>query len=162
MKQTIGNKKLGNIAGLLVVIGLVALLILVNFASSLFLAPLIGYNPAALVFWIIGGIIAFIVLRVFISRIQYEMDEDVLVISRIYGKKARPIENIFLRQLVFVGTPEEAEKRNPKLAKVKALHSRCKLPVTAVVYKTSTRPRMALLQLNDEMKAALMEQLKGK
>lgn len=162
MKQTNGNKKLGNFAGLLVVIGLVVLLILLNFASSLWLAPLVGYNYAALVFWIIGGIIAFIVLRVFISRIQYELSDDMLIISRIYGKKARPIETIFLRQLVFVGSKEEAEKRNPKLAKVKALHSRCKLPVTAVVYKTSTHPRMALLQLNDEMKAALMEQMKAK
>lgn len=160
MNQTNGHKKMGNIAGLLLVIGLVVLLILMNFASTLWLAPVIGYNPAALVFWIIGGVIAFIVLRYFIARIVYEVREDVLIISRFYGKKERLIENIYLRQLLFVGSREEAEKRYPKAIRVKATHPACRLPVTAVVYNTSDKRRMALLQLNDEMKAALMERVK--
>ena len=169
MKQSIGHKKLNPLQGILLIVALMAILFLANYlAIDLFGAWFSRYSERAgalaglISFWVIGGFIALQVLRVYVARICYNMNDDLLRMSRFYGKRERHIEDVYLNQLLFVGTIEDAQKRYGKLRCVKALHRSCKLPRTALVYKNSEGTRMALIQCDDAMKSALMQQVKKK
>ena len=162
MKQVVERKKLGVIHGILLIVGLVAVLIVLNFLCMYYLSALLGYQPASLVFWFFGALIAWQMLRVFVMKYEYEMNADVLRLNRSYGKRPRHIEDIYLNRLLFVGSVEDAKQRYPKARKVTAIHGSVDLPVTAVVYKTSDDTHMALIQANDELKVRLMERMKQK
>jgi len=162
MKQIVAHKKIGALQGVLLVLGLVAVLLALNFACSALLSRLIGYNAASLLFWILGALVAWQVLRVFIAKFVYEMDEDVLRISRKYGRKERFIEDIYLSRLLFDGSPEEAKKRYSEARRVNAVHPGVKDNVTAVAYQTSSGIRIALTQVNGEFKEKLVSRMKGR
>ena len=162
MKQVVEHKKIGAIQGILLIVGLVAILIVLNFLCGNYLSALIGYQPASLAFWVFGALIAMQMLRVYVVKYEYEMNADVLRLNRSYGKRPRHIEDIYLNRLLFVGDPEEAKQRHPKARKVSAMHGNVDLPVTAVVYRTADDTHMALIQANDELKARLMERAKKK
>lgn len=161
MKQIVAHKKLSALQGVALIIALIAALLALNFAFSL-IAPYTGANAASLLFWLAGGAIAFFMMRVYVAAYSYELGADVLRICRKYGRRERLIEDIYLVKLVFVGTPEEAEKRNPGAKKLRAVHKSESLPQTAVVYSTTGGMRIAYLQLNEELRAKLVQRIKNK
>ena len=162
MKQTVYNKKLSNTQGFFVVLALVVLLVAANYLVIDVLAKFLGYTAASIGFWVMGIALGLWVFRTYIEAFEYELSDDVLRICRAYGKRTRLVEDIYLSCLIFVGDAAEAEKRNPKLTRIHAFHKGCKLPLTAVVYENSSGKRMALVQLNDEMLAALKAKMKAK
>lgn len=157
MKQIVERKRLGPVRGALLILGLVAVLVILNFLCGAFLARWIGYNPASLVFWILGGCIALWMLHAYVVKYVYEMDADVLRLSRSYGKRPRHIADIYLRQIRFVGDPEAAKKRFPRAKKLSATRGGVDIPVLAVVYRTADGEGLALLQANAELQAKLEE-----
>ena len=162
MKQVVERKKLGAARGILLIVGLVAVLLVLNYLCLYHLSALMGYQPASLVFWLVGALIAWQMLRVYVMKYEYVLTEDVLRLNRSYGKRPRHIEDIYLNRMLFVGAPEEAKSRYPKAKKVTAMHAGMDLPVTAVVYRTADDTHMALLQPNEELRAKLMARAKGK
>ena len=162
MKQIVGHRKIGPVRGILLILGLIVALMAVNYVCLYYLSPLIGYQPASLVFWIIGALIAMQMLRIFVMKFEYELNADLLRLNRKYGKRPRHIEDIYLNRLLFVGEADEAKKRYPKAKKVTAMHASADLPVTAVVYRTADDIHVAHLQLNDEMKRRLLERARMK
>lgn len=160
MKQVVGHKKLNGLAGFGLILGLVAALILINYLVIDFLAARVGATAASIGFWVIGGLLAWLVLRVYIVTYSYETGAGVLRLCRHYGKRERFIEDIYLNQIRFVGTPEAAKEKYPKARIVSAVHGSAKLPVTAVVYQTADGLRVAKIQANDELKKLLIEQVK--
>ena len=169
MKQSIGHKKLNPLQGVLLIVGLFAALILLNYAAIDFvgqwfsrISERAGAIAGLVTFWGLGGGVAFQVLRVYVARVSYAMTEDLLRMSRFYGKRERHIEDVYLNQLLFVGAPEEARKRYGKLRCTRATHPSCKLARTALVYKNSAGTRMALIQADDALKAALTQRVKKK
>ena len=162
MKQIVAHKKLSALQGVLIVLGLVVLLLLINYVAIEFLVRLLGYSAATFGFWILGGLVAWQVLRVYIVSFIYDMDEDVLRLSRSYGKRERYIEDIYLNRLLYVGSFEEAKKRYPQAKRVSAVHAGAKDSVTAVVYQTSSDIRIARIQANSELRAMLVARMKGK
>ena len=169
MKQSIGHKKLNPLQGILLIVCLMAILFLVNYlAIDLFgawfsrISESAGGLAGLIAFWVIGGFIALQVLRVYVARISYKLTEDLLRMSRFYGKRERHIEDVYLSQLLFVGAPEDAQKRFGKLSCIKATHPSCKLGRTALVYKNSSGTRMALIQADEALKTALTQRVKRK
>lgn len=162
MKQTVAHKKLSTLHGLALVAGLVIVLVLLNYLVLGVLATFIGNSASSIAFWLFGCLIAWVVLRVYVVKYSYELGEDVLQLTRSYGKRERFIENIYLRQLVFMGTPEEARKRWPNAKLVKAVRGGAEDPVIALAYKTSDGHRIALIQANDALKAELALRMKEK
>lgn len=161
MKQIVGHKRLNTISGLALIFGMVAALIMINYFVIDQIAARVGATAASIGFWVIGGLLAWLVLRVFIVTYSYEIGGGVLRLCRHYGKRERFIEDIYLNRIEFVGTPEEAKERFPNAKTVSAVHGSEKLPVTAVVYKTADGLRIARLQANDELKRMLVEQVKA-
>ena len=162
MKQIVAHKKLGTLHGLLLVAGLLIVLILMNYLVLGLLATYIGNGASSLAFWVLGGLIAWAVLRIYVVKYFYLLDDEVLQVNRAYGKRERHIDNVYLHQLVFVGPPEEARKRYPNAVRVHALHAKGEHLTVAVVHRASQGHRILLIQPNDEIKAALTAKVKGK
>lgn len=162
MKQIVAHKKLSALQGVLLVLGLVIALILLNYVALGLLATRIGNNASSIAFWIFGCLIVWALLQIYVVKYSYELGDDVLQIIRSYGKREPFVENIYLRQLLFMGAPEEARKRWPNAKRIKAVRRGAQDPVIALVYKTSEGNRIALLQANDEIKAALAAEMKKK
>lgn len=162
MKQTVYNRKLSDLQGFFVVLGLVIALVALNYLVIDVLAKYLGYTAASIGFWVIGVLLGLWVFREFIEAYQYELGDDVLRLSRAYGKRTRLIEDIYLSRLIFVGTVADALAKNPQVRQVKAFHKKCKIPLTAVVYDSAYGKRMALVQLNDELLAQLQKKIKEK
>lgn len=162
MKQIVEHKKIGTLHGILLVLGLIIALILLNYLVLGFLATYIGNGASSLAFWVLGGLIAWSVLRVYVVKYSYELGDGVLRINRAYGKRERHMDDVYLSNLVFLGTPEDAKKRFPNAARVKAVHTKGEYPVVAIAYRTSDGHRIALIQANDELKSALRARIKAK
>lgn len=161
MKQIVAHKKLGALQGLLLVVGLVLLLVFVNYVAVDLLAKLLGYTASAVIFWVLGGLLAWQVLRIYVVSLVYELGSDVLRLSRKYGKRERCIDDIYLSRIIYVGEPAQAKKRYPNAVKVNAVHAGCKDPAIAVVYQNSGNTRVALLQANDELKDSLTRRVRA-
>ena len=162
MKQIVAHKKVGALHGLLLVVILMVVLVLMNYLVLGYLSTYIGNGASSLAFWVLGGLIAWIVLRIYVVKYSYELGDEVLRLNRSYGKRERHIEDIYLRQMVFLGDPAEAKKRWPNARKVKAVHARGEDAVIALVYRASDGHRMALIQANAELKQRLTARMKKK
>lgn len=159
-QQKVYNRKLSDFQGFLVVMGLVIVLIALNYLVIDVLARFLSYTAASIGFWVVGILVGLWVFHEFIEAYQYEMDEDILRLNRAYGKRTRHIEDIYLSRLIFIGDPAEAAAKNPQARRVNAFHKKCKIPKTAVVYDSSSGKRMAILNLNDELLTELKKKLK--
>ena len=162
MKQIVAHKKLSPLHGFLLVLGSLAVLLVMNNLVQGLLTRAVGFTAANLIFWRIGALMALWVLRVYVVKYIYELTPDLLRLIRAYGKRARHIEDVYLSQLVFVGSPEEAKRRWPEAKRVRAVHARGDEAVTAVVYRTAGGMRTALIQANPALKAKLVERLREK
>jgi len=162
MKQIVAHKKIGTLHGILLVAGLFVVLVLLNYLVLGFLATYIGNGASSIAFWVLGGLIAWGVLRIYIVRYSYELGEEVLRLTRAYGKRERLIDDIYLNNLLFLGKPEDAVKRFPNAKRVKAVHAKGEYPVVALAYRASDGQYIALVQANDELKAALRARMKAK
>lgn len=157
LKQTVGHKKVTPALGLALIAGLLLILVLLNYVVLDYVAALLGNTAAAICFWVVGGLIALWMLRTFVVVYTYELGDNVLRLCRKYGKRERFIEDIYLTRITFVGTSEEAKRRNPKAAVVKAIHSAVKTEPTAVVFDTSENTKIAVLQADTALRAKLVE-----
>lgn len=155
MKQIVAHKKLSTLAGIGLVVGLVVVLILLNYLVIDVLAVRVGATAATIGFWVIGGALALLLLRVFVVRYNYETGAGVLRLTRSYGKRERFIEDIYTNRILFIGTPAEAAKKYPHARTVKALRPSDRLPVTAIAYKDSKGISIAHIQANE----ALLEEI---
>lgn len=162
MKQVVGHKPLSAAQCAILVLALALVLVLLNYLVLDVLAALVGYSAACVGFWALGGLIALWVLRVYVVKFSYELGQDVLQLNRSYGKRKRHIEDVYLSQLVFVGEPAAAKKKYPDARRVRAIHARGTDPVLAVAYKSAQGVRVALIQANEELRARLIERLRGK
>lgn len=162
MKQIVEHKKLSALHGILLVLGLLLVLIFMNYVVLGFLATHLGNAASSLAFWALGVLIAWAVLRIYIVKYSYELGEDVLRLCRSYGKRERFIDDVYLNQLLFVGEPEEAKRRWPNARKVKATHVKGENAVVALAYQASDGKRIALIQPNDALLKALRDAVKRK
>lgn len=162
MKQIVAHKKLNVLQGLLLVLGLMLALIVLNYVVLGLLATRFGNAASSLAFWVLGGLMAWAVLRVYVVQYSYELGEEVLRLNRAYGKRERHVDDIYLNQLLFVGEPEEAKRRWPNAKKVKATHVKGENAIVALVYQASDGKRLALMQPNDELLTALRACMKKK
>ena len=161
MKQIVAHKKIHPVMGVLIILLLIAFLLVLNYLLG-FLVPFVGRTVSEIFFWLVGALIAWWFLRTYVVKISYEMTEDVLRLCRMYGKRERFIADIYLNRLLYVGTLEEAKKKNPTAKIVRALQATSKIPVTAVAYKTSSDTCIALIQADEQLKARLLQRIQKK
>ena len=160
MQQRIQNKQPSALQGLLLVIGIVALFAALSFVCSVVQAYL-NQTLGSVLFWAAGAAVAYAVLREIVMGYQYTYNGMVLRIERIYGSRARFVEDIAVRRLRGMGTLEELKAKFPGAKVVRATRRQCSLPEVAVAYEDGGNVRIALIQPNDEMREVLLRHLKG-
>ena len=159
MQQTVKGREIGTLRGILLVIAILAALLVLSFICSVlnvYVSNLVG----TVVFWAAGAALAYLVMRNVIMSYLYTYNGMVMRIERCYGKKPRFIEDVSVRHLNGIGTPEEMKKRFPHAAVVRATIRRCDIPHLAVAYTNAEGQRIAVIQPDEAMREKLYANLK--
>lgn len=159
MKVThlVGQNEVSGKTGLIVVAAsLVALYLdsmLATLLSKLGLAPLF----TSLIFWGLGGLVAVLVFNRFVIRYLYTVDGVKVTIERIYQKKPRPMVEFMKRDILFVGSYEEAVKKHGKTRIHRAVRKTNSNAPVCVVFKRGGEKQMLIFQPNEEILKNLKE-----
>lgn len=158
-QQTVKGRKIGNLMGVLMVVGILAALLALSFICSVlnaYVSELVG----TIVFWVCGATLAYLVMRYVVMGYQYTYNGMVMRIERCYGRKPRFIEDVSVRHLNGIGTLEEMKKKYPYGTVVRATVRRCDIPELAVAYTNAEGQRIAVIQPDEEMRKKLYADLK--
>lgn len=161
MQQKVSNPKLNWWQGILLIVGIVALLMVFQFAAaavSLMIGGVNSYTVASFAFWIFGGIIALAILRRFIMAYQYTLEGINLRIDRIYsGLRPRNALTVITRSIAAIGTPEEIEGKYPGSHPSVYTRKGAGLDVTALAYQADGKIKVIHFQPD----AAMLEKLRA-
>lgn len=157
--QLIGHNEVGSKTGIIIVIASLAALyldsMLAQLLSSIGLAPLF----TSILFWGIGGTVAVIVYYNFVIRYLYTVDGVKLTVERVYHKKPRPMIELMKRDILFIGSAEDAVKKHGKVKTHKAVRKTNPNKPVAVVYKRAGEKQMLIFQPNEEVLKAIEEKV---
>lgn len=153
--QTVGKNGLKSWQGLLVVLTVLISIYALNALFTFFTVLGLDYLIGSILFWGLGvGIAVFLFYR-FAIVYQYDIGEVKLILSRVYIKNPRVMEEILTREIVFLGSPEEAKKRYPEASVRRALTHRAADPVQALVYVRGKTAKTILFEPNAEIREAI-------
>lgn len=151
-----GKNRLKPGYGVLLILAMVATVFLMNLLLGGFMALGLPFLYASILFWVFCVGLLGLVYR-------YDIDGVKLIISRIYLRNPRFYEQVLLREIVFVGTPEEARRRNPDASEKRAYARRDKNgPLTAVTIRRDGASKTLLLRLDDESATFLKNAVKNR
>lgn len=157
VKQQIGKEGLSSVLGLAVIVVSLIILLAASFffryLSSLGVAPLITSTG----FWLVGGIVAAYVFHRYVISYVYTLDGVKLIVERVFSRKPRFMQQILLREIVFIGPLETAKEKYRIEAKQKAVRKQEKIEENAIVYKRDGEMRALIIQPNAELLEALKE-----
>ena len=160
-RQQVKNPQLSVWAGIGAVLMLVAALILDNMLANL-LVKYIGGTFAKILFWVLGGVVAFAALRRYVLTYEYEMANGMLYLNYRYGKYIRAVDTFALRTVIAFGTPEEITAKYKDAHVHYAVLKRAAIPQAAVAYKYEGKTEICVFQPDDEIREALLNALKKK
>lgn len=158
--QTVGKGGVKGLSGFLIIIAAVAAIYALNFVLSVLTRLGLNFLIGSLLFWGLGiGLALFLFYR-FALLYQYELSDAKFVISRVYIHNPRPMLEIYPREIVFLGPPEEARRRYPNASTQRAITRRAPDPVTALVYVRDKAPHLVLIEPDQDIKTALLAVVK--
>ena len=160
MVQEVRGKSLSGAPGMLLVAGVVAFLWLASRALSR-LQRYIGYLAASVLLWVVGMLAALWVLRAFVMGYRYELRGDELILSRLYGRRARFMEQVPLRAAVAWGPPEDVKRRFPEARWARAVKKGCPLEPFAIAVK-GDGVRIICLQPDARLREGLLRRLSAR
>ncbi len=159
MQQKIQNRKLPAWAGILLVLGIAAFLLVLSQVCA-WLSQATGTSLGMFLFWGAGAGAAWLLLNRVVMGYTYTYNGLVLRVERTYGSRSRFAEDVNLRRLKGMGTLEEMKARFPGAKVFRATRRQCPLPELAVAYADGDRVRIAVLQPEEALRAKLMEDMK--
>jgi hypothetical protein len=159
MQQRLSNPKLKWWQGILLILGLVAFFVVANLVGSV-IAYMAGgdtvYTVASISYWVVGGIVAFGVVRSFIMEYSYSIEGLNFRIDRIYGNmKPRAAETIITRSIVAFGGTDEVGEKYPGAHPRLYTRARNPMQVFAVAYQSGDTVRIAHIQPDEKLAEAL-------
>lgn len=160
-QQQLKRPPLSALAGIGIVVALVAALILDSVLANL-LAKAIGGTAAKLLFWLIGAAIALIALRRYVLQYEYLLANGVVSLNSRYGRYVRTIDTFALRTLIAVGTPEEILPRYKGARVHRAVLENNALPQVAIAYKYEGKIELCVFQPDEFISEAMMNAVKKK
>ncbi len=149
--------------GVLLILGLVAAVFFMNLLLGGLLAVGLPFVYASILFWVFCVALLGLVFQRFGLVYRYDIDGVKLIISRIYLRNPRFYEQVLLREIAYVGSAEEARRRNPDASVKRAYARRDKDgPVTAVTLRKDGASKTLLLRLDDEAAEFLKNAVKNR
>lgn len=154
-QQLVGYKEVSGKTGVVVVVSSVASLYLISALSELLIKIGVSSLIASIIFYCLAGAVAALVYYRFAIRYIYSADGVKLVIERVYHKKPRLMEQIMLRDILFIGTLEKAEKKYGKIKTHRAVRKTNPNPETAIVFKRAGEKQMLIFQPDEDILKAI-------
>lgn len=125
------------------------------------LERVIGSLYASLLFILSGMGVAGFLLNWYVLGFLYAMDGSRLRVSRVYGRRERPMADIWLNSIQACGAPDDMRRRFPGARVHRAVKQTCPLAPMAVAYRDAGRAAILVIQPNDELRQALVRAVKG-
>ena len=160
-RQRVSNPPIKAVQGLLIVVGLLAVLMLDSAVTRL-LAAVIGSTVSALLFWIVGIAVALWTMRRYVLAYSYALSGTMLQVTFAYGRYERAMAQVYLNSVLFTGTPEEAKTCYPDSRKQTAVRPRCEIEPMAAVYNDGRGTVILTLQPDEKIREALNGAARGK
>ena len=160
-RQRVSNPPIKAVQGLVIVVGLLAVLLLDSAVTRL-LTGVIGSTASALLFWTVGVGVALWTMRRYVLAYSYELTGTMLQITFAYGRYERAMAEVYLNSVLFTGTPEQAKQRYPDSRKQAAIRPRCGIEPMAVVYSDGRGTVILTIQPDEKIREALNGAARGK
>lgn len=159
MQQKISNPKLKWWQGVLLILGLMAFFVVMNIVGSAAAYVLGGdtaYTVASVAYWVIGGLVAFGVVRSVIMAYVYTIEGLNFRIDRVYGNmKPRLAETIITRNILAFGDVDEVGEKYPNAHPQVFTRARNPMPVRAVAYDAGETVKIAHIQPDEKLAKAI-------
>lgn len=161
MRQRVDNPRLKWWQGILLIVGIVALLTAFQFIAAV-VSYMTGdpdsYSIASIAFWAFGGVIALYLMRAFIMGYEYSIEGLSFRICRVYGSgKPREALTIVTRSIEAIGTPEEIQGKYPSSHPSVFIRKKSGLEVVAVAYSVDGRLKVIHIQPDEAFRQRLAD-----
>ena len=160
LSQTVQNKRPTPLQGIAIVACTSGAILLGSWLFG-WLEQWIG-QAASLGFIAYGVVIALFLLERYILGYHYEASDDVLRVSRRYGRYQRFMADVWLSRVVSCGTLEEVRAKYPRARVARATKPRCAIEPLALAYRTAEKTEIIVLQPDEAMRRHLLGHIKLK
>ncbi|MBE5807758.1 MAG: hypothetical protein E7317_05400 [Clostridiales bacterium] len=144
-QQKVEPPKLTPLKGLAAVATIVAAVFADWFAAHA-LGLWLGPAATAVAFWGIGLVIALFVMRRYVLSYSYILGPGMLRISFAYGRYERVMTDIYLNNILYAGTLEQAKGRFPDARVNSACIKRAPFAPLAVACRDGGKPAIYVIQ----------------
>lgn len=158
LEQKVQNPPLKPLQGIGVVLAALAAAVL---GSTLFSALMARVGSIASIGFILYGIAtAWLLTYRFVLAFRYQATPDCLRVSRLYGRYARPMVDVWFTSVLAYGAPEEVRARFPSAPVNRATRPHCALETFAMAHTSEGRTVVTLVQPDERLRAHLLGALK--
>lgn len=155
-EQHVKNKNLSSLAGIGVIVGLLAFLYcLVTILGALQRRFGLSYDAAVVTVWVAGAGIALAMMHDRVLFYRYTLSGSTLKLDRFYGRYMRHARDIMFRRIEDVGTPEEMKAKYPRARVEKYLRRQCDIAPVALVHVYDGRRYIAVIQPDETILSAI-------
>lgn len=159
IRQIVAHRPLTGWRGIaLILVIALGVILLSNLFSAL--EPVLGSLYASLLFILCGMGVAGFLLNRYVLGFVYQCENGCLHIRRIYGKRERPMADIWLNSILACGTPEAMRQRFPGARMQRAVKADCPLPPLAIAYKSDGKTALFLLQPEPPLHDAILRAIR--
>lgn len=155
-EQNVKNKPLSNLAGIALIVGLLAFLYcLVTILTALQHRFGLSYDAAVITMWVIGGCIALAMMHDRALYYRYTIAGTTLKLDRFYGRYMRHARDIMFRRIEDVGDPEAMKTKYPGARTEKYIRRQCDIKPVALVHIYDGKRYISILQADETILAAI-------
>ena len=155
-QQLVENKNLSNLAGIGLIVGLLAFLYcLATILNALQRRFGLSYDIATVLLWGIGAAVALTMMHDRVLSYRYTLSGTTLRLDRFYGRYMRHARDIMFRRIEAVGDVEAMKAKYPGSRIEKYVRRQCDLPQVAVVHVFDSRRIISVIQPDEVILTAL-------
>jgi len=156
IRQIVTHRPLTGWRGIALILAIaVGVILLSNLFSAL--EPVLGSLYASLLFILCGMGVAGFLLNWYVLGFVYHLENGCLHIRRIYGRRERPMADLWLNSILACGTPEAMCQRFPGARMQRAVKRDCPLAPMAIAYKSNGKTALMLLQPEPPLREAVLK-----
>lgn len=154
--QQVKNKPLSSLAGILVIVGLLAFLYCLSVILNAFQSRFgMSYDAAVVSLWLIGGAIALLFMHDRVLKYTYTLEGSTLKLDRYYGRYMRHARDIMFRRIEEIGDPEAMKAKYPGSHHEKYVRRQCEIAPLAIVHISDNKRYISVIQPDDVLRSAL-------
>ena len=155
-QQLVENKNLSNLAGIGLIVGLLAFLYcLATILNALQRRFGLSYDIATVLLWGIGAAVALTMMHDRVLSYRYTLSGTTLRLDRFYGRYMRHARDIMFRRIEAVGDVEAMKAKYPGSRIEKYVRRQCDLPQVAIVHVFDSRRIISVIQPDEVILTAL-------